>query len=620
MEFNMKWYKIAIAGVLVAAALLFVLGTPANFLAGALQSRVAAATGYRLLLGGTTTVSFWPAPTISLRDVTLLAGNETDSDSRFKAESIRIVLSFSDLLSGHPRITQLRISHPTLRVPLPRERSALASVAPPSAGSGAPKEFPAIDHVVIEEGTVGFYSRSVRSEGQIDHIDIDAALPPTVNKPTVTGSLHMGGQLLHIELKSKFLRQSVEGQTIPIELTLQGPALFDQPLFASAELRSRSNSLAVNALSGHFGPSRFNGWATVDFSANKPIVRADLDFDRLQISPEAGRRDTNRNALKEPWSDRQFNFDALNFFDADARVSVSDLTISSFRLAPTSLQISLNKGVMKAALANTTLYGGTAEGTLSLDASGPVPAHAMRVRLAGANALPLLSDVADFESLEGTMRANIDINASGASQQAAFASLAGTVDFQLANGAVRGIDVSKLMHNLTNTILVGWQQDPSDKTPLSDLRASFSLANGVATTTNLELTGPIARVTGTGSIDIAAKTLQLKVDPRLIVGQQDTNGSGAGTGLGVPVLIQGNWSEPRIYPDVGGILSDPAGAFERLKAAGKGLFGYDRQSGDAGPSGNANQPGGANGALNSLLGGFLKGPPGNGGGLFGSGR
>jgi AsmA protein len=240
-------------------------------------------------------------------------------------------------------------------------------------------------------------------------------------------------------------------------------------------------------------------------------------------------------------------------------------------------------------------------GTVSLDASGPVPAHAMHVHIADVNALPLLSDVADFESLEGTLRANIDVNASGASQKAAISSLAGTVDFQLTNGAVRGIDVGKLMHNLTNTILDGWQQDPGDKTPLSDLSTGFSLANGVATTTNLALSGPIARVTGTGSIDIAAKTLQLKVDPRLIVGRQDTNGSGAGAGLGVPVVIQGNWSEPRIYPDVGGILSDPAGAFDRLKAAGKGLFG---QSGDTGQSGNANQSGGP---LNSLIGGFLKG-------------
>jgi AsmA protein len=620
MKFKMKWYKIAIAGVVVLAALLVIFGIPANFLAGAVQSRLEAATGYRLGLGGVTTISLRPEPTISFRDVTLLTGNEENADSRFKAETIRVVLSLADLLHGHPRITQLTISRPTIRVPLPRERTRVSSVGPSPANSSAANGFPAIDHIVVEEGAVEFYSRSAHNEGRIDHIALDASLPPAIDVPTVTGSLYVGGQLLHIELKSNALPASVEGQAIPVELTLQGPAPFVQPLSARAELRLRNNSLAINSLSGRFGPSRFSGWATVDLSANKPMAKADLDFDRVQILAEAVRHDTDRSALSEPWSDRQFSFDALNFFDAEVRVSASDFTIGSFRLAPTAMQFSLDKGVIQGTLANTSLYAGTAEGTFSLDASRPVPAHAMHVRLAGVSALPLLSDVAGFESLEGTMRANIDVNASGASQKAAISTLAGTLDIQLANGAVRGIDVSKLMHNLTSTILDGWQQNPNDKTPLSDLNASFSLANGIATTTNLVLTGPIARVTGTGSIDIAEKTLQMKVDPRLIVGQQDAGGSGGGTGLGVPVLIQGNWSAPRIYPGVGGILNNPAAAFDQLKAAGKGLFGDNRQSGDAGPSGNANQSGGNNGTFDNLIGGFLKGTPGSGGGFFGGGR
>jgi AsmA protein len=620
MKFKMKWYKIAIAGVVVLAALLVMFGIPANFLTGAVQSRLEAETGYRLGLGGVTTISLWPAPTISLRDVTLLTGNEENADSRFKAETIRVVLSLADLLRGHPRITQLRILHPTIRVPLPRERSKLASVVPASANSSAAKGYPAIDHIVVEEGAVEFYSRSAHDEGRIDHIALDASFPPAIDLPTVTGSLYVGGQLLHIELKSNAPPPFVEGQAIPVELALQGPALSAQSLSARAELRLRNNSLAINSLSGRFGSSRFSGWATVDFSANKPMAKADLDFDRLQILSEAGHHDTDRNALSEPWSDRQFSFDALNFFDAEIHVSASDFTIESFRLAPTAIQLTLDKGLLRGTLANTSLYGGTVDGTVSLDASSPVPAQAMHVRLAGVGALPLLSDVAGFESLEGTMRANIDVNASGASQQAAISSLAGTVDIQLANGAVRGIDVSKLMHNLTSTILDGWQQNPNDKTPLSDLNASFSLANGIATTTNFVMTGPIARVTGTGSIDLATKTLQLKVDPRLIVGQQDTGGSGGGTGLGVPVLIQGNWSAPRIYPDVGGILNDPAGAFDQLRAAGKGLFGDNHQSGDAGPSGKANQSGGNGGMFDSLIGGFLKGAPGSGGGLSGGGR
>ena len=307
------------------------------------------------------------------------------------------------------------------------------------------------------------------------------------------------------------------------------------------------------------------------------------------------------------------------------RLSAVDFAVASFHLAPVSLETTINSGVLQAKLVNTALYGGTADGAILLDASGATPTHALNVQLNGVSALPLLTDVAAFDSLEGAMAANIDVHAAGGSQQAAVSSLAGAVDVHLSNGAVRGIDLAKIMHDLTNTILNGWQWNANDKTPLTELSAHFSLANGVATTDNLALAGPVVRMTGVGTIDISAKTLQMRVDPRLVVEQQDTTstnspagsagsaGAGQGTGLGVPVVIQGSWSEPRIFPDVAGILNDPAGVFNQLQSAGKGLFGAAGQSGKNGGDPN----GGANGATNtfdSLIGNFLNGSGGSGGG------
>ena len=44
-------------------------------------------------------------------------------------------------------------------------------------------------------------------------------------------------------------------------------------------------------------------------------------------------------------------------------------------------------------------------------------------------------------------------------------------------------------------------------------------------------------------------------------------------GLGIPVVIDGPWAEPRIYPDMAGILDNPDAAYAKLKEMGKGLFG-----------------------------------------------
>jgi len=59
-------------------------------------------------------------------------------------------------------------------------------------------------------------------------------------------------------------------------------------------------------------------------------------------------------------------------------------------------------------------------------------------------------------------------------------------------------------------------------------------------------------------------------------------------GLGIPVVIDGPWAEPRIYPDIQGILDNPDAAYAKLKEMGKGLFGGS---------------GGGLGGLGGLLGG-----------------
>ena len=56
-------------------------------------------------------------------------------------------------------------------------------------------------------------------------------------------------------------------------------------------------------------------------------------------------------------------------------------------------------------------------------------------------------------------------------------------------------------------------------------------------------------------------------------------------GLGVPVMVQGTWGAPKIYPEVAGMLDNPDAAFAKLRELGQGLFGNAAGGGQAG-SGN----------------------------------
>ncbi|MGB0057906.1 MAG: AsmA-like C-terminal region-containing protein, partial [Methyloceanibacter sp.] len=176
-----------------------------------------------------------------------------------------------------------------------------------------------------------------------------------------------------------------------------------------------------------------------------------------------------------------------------------------------------------------------------------------------------------FQRIEGTAAIAIDLTASGASQRAIVSALNGTANFEFIDGAIRGINVAKMVRNLGSATLSGWQAGDAEKTDFASLGASFKVAQGKAQTNDLHLSGPLVRVVGTGAIDLPAQTLNFRVDPRVVASIEGQGGDKDLQGLGVPVAINGLWTQPLIYPDIAGILENPQAAYERLSKLGVGL-------------------------------------------------
>jgi AsmA protein len=149
--------------------------------------------------------------------------------------------------------------------------------------------------------------------------------------------------------------------------------------------------------------------------------------------------------------------------------------------------------------------------------------------------------------------------------------LGGTAKLEFTNGAIRGINIAKMMRNLTTGILAGWQESPEEKTDFAALGASFKIARGQAQTTDLHLEGPLVRMTGAGTVNLPAQALNLRVNPQVVASLEGQGGKTGLTGLGVPVMIAGPWVKPSIYPDIEGILQNPQAAYEQLNKLSGGL-------------------------------------------------
>jgi AsmA protein len=581
---SLKIASAAIAAVIVLIALLLMIGIPSGFVTQAIRDRVERETGYRLTVSGASKLGIWPSLNVTLNDVTVQDPNARSTDGRLTIGSMQADISLRSVLSGHPQVSELVITKAVLYVPLRRERDARIDSAPkpaPSSGDAAANDV-TIDHVKVIDGAVVFANPRDHFENRIEGINADVLIGAD-RQITFTGNARSGEHPLKFDIKAALPAGSTQRQNIPVELTLDSTGLVGRSLSAKAHVRMNGAVLQINGLSGRLDGVQFNGWASADL-ASKPLVKVDLDLQRLDLgTPSRGKPATSQPA--KPWSDEAIDLAGLNYIDAQIRMSAAELNIGGARFAPAAVDAALGSGELKAQFSHLGVYGGEAEGELTVDVSGNDPAYILRSDLAGVRALPLLSGLADFDKIDGKMQARLAFRSSGLSQRAIIAGLSGTALVGFQDGAIRDLNIAKMIRSLTSGTLSGWQQGRDQTTDLTQLGASFRIERGQAATSDLTLAGPLVRMTGAGTVDLVAKTLVFRVEPKLVMTTEGQGSAANPIGLGIPIAIEGPWAEPRIYPDVAGILDNPDAAYAKLRELGRGLFGQGGIGGSDGKLG-----------------------------------
>jgi AsmA protein len=604
----LKFAGAAVAALIAIAALLLIVGIPSGFLTSTIQERVERETGYRLTIAGSTKIGLWPSLNVTLHDITLEEPKDRDTAKRVTVGSVQADMTLSSVWSGHPEVTELVVTRPVVTVPLRREREPAANPPsrPAASSTDASTDAFAIGRVRIVDGTLVASNLRDRVENRIEGINAEVAIGSD-RQVKVSGNARSGEHPLKFEIKATMPTPPMGRQNTPVEFTLT-TSLLQAPLSGKAEVRLNGSIVMINGLTGTIGDGAFNGWASVDLSS-KPLVKVDLDFQRLDVATSKERATTGSLA-SAPWSNATIDLNGLNYVDAQIRVSAAELNIGEAHFAPVAIDTALGSGVLKATFSNLGAYGGQTSGQLIVDASGGNPAFAMTSDLVGVRALPLLRSAADFDKLDGKMQAKIAVRAVGNSQRAILSNLSGTVFAVFTDGAIRGLNVAQMIRSLTSSTLSGWQEGKEQTTDLTQLSASFRIEKGQATTTDLNLVGPLVKMTGAGTIDLPAKAVAFRVEPKLVLTTEGQGRASDPVGLGIPVVIDGPWAEPRIYPDMAGILDNPDAAYAKLKEMGKGLFSGSGGLGGVlsglGGSGSGNSAGnGSSGAATDGLGGRL---------------
>ena len=263
----------------------------------------------------------------------------------------------------------------------------------------------------------------------------------------------------------------------------------------------------------------------------------------------------------EAWSSERIDFSALNEIDASANLEAARLIYGRALVSDAVIDATIADGILNAKLDKATVYGGTAGGQVVLNGKQKVPTLQASFHGDGLDGYRILRDIVSFTWLDGRCDLALAFAATGRNQREMIASLRGTAGFAFDEGKMKDIDLAEIVDAVSKDVHTGWIMGATAETKFRQLRAEFTIADGIAESKELRVDGPHVKLSGRGLVDLLKQELDLKVDADLVT----PNGGVKPAGFAVPVVVKGPWGKPKFYPDIPGILDNPQAAYATLK-------------------------------------------------------
>jgi len=92
---------------------------------------------------------------------------------------------------------------------------------------------------------------------------------------------------------------------------------------------------------------------------------------------------------------------------------------------------------------------------------------------------------------------------------------------------------------------------------------------------SIKLLGPLVRMDGAGNVDLGAETIDIRLNPQVVMSATGQGGEFDVGGIGIPVLIQGPLNNPKVFPDLKELLKNPQAALNSLKSIGLNIPGLN---------------------------------------------
>ncbi|HKB59579.1 MAG TPA: AsmA family protein [Gallionellaceae bacterium] len=308
-------------------------------------------------------------------------------------------------------------------------------------------------------------------------------------------------------------------------------------------------------LDGGLLQSKIKADASVNGFAH-PAIRFKADIDQFDADLYLPKKKAGATTGAAPGAaeapEQAFDLSALRDLDVDGSLTLGALKVLNIKASQLRVAVKAQRGEVAVPM-SLNLYKGSAKLDAKVNAVPAKPVFAVRGDLAGVEVGPLAKDAANLDIIEGRGNIALNLTTQGNLVSALKKGLGGTMGVNLRNGAVKGINLQKLVQGLQrlskNTRQESLGVGKEEKTAFTEFRANFKVHDGVAHNSDLSIKAPpTVHVTGSGDVDIGNSTVNYTTK----VTFAKTAHGGSGT---LPVYLSGPFTDLKYRVDLGALAA-----------------------------------------------------------------
>lgn len=391
-----------------------------------------------------------------------------------------------------------------------------------------------------------------------------------INGTHLLSSPNFNGQLASNEFNPRHTAEA---------LAIKMPPTADKSVLNKAQLALRFSGspkdFDAKVLVVKLDDSTLKGSATVHHF-QQPAIRYNLALNTINIDrylpPPSEKAPAPPTPSASPGIDMAASTDklpleALRALNASGVLKIGNLVVSGIHGRDIRITLAAKDGLVKLYPLSAKLYQGTYTGNIRLDARNKLPKLAIDEKLTHIQAGPLLKDLTGSDKILGTANANAKLTAVGATPEAIQRSLNGTAGFSFTNGAIKGINIARIIREAKATVEgkpLPATTEP-EQTDFALLKGTITATNGLLKNTDLEAQSPFLRVQGQGTANLVNESIDYQLKVAIVKTPKGQGGKTLAdlTGITIPLKVSGTFAQPKYGVDLEGLIKAKAkGAIE----------------------------------------------------------